>query len=105
MQRYSKSSVVGMSPGGSKTANIPAEKGYGRYQEDRVINVDRKDMPPEVEPEIGMTLEVCGPKGQVIPVQVTDIQGTTVTLDANHPLAEQDLIFDIQLIEIVGTSC
>ena len=97
--------VVGMSPGESKTANIPAEKAYGRYQEDRVINVDRKDMPPEVEPEIGMTLEVCGPKGQVIPVQVTDIQGTTVTLDANHPLAEQDLIFDIQLIEIVGKSC
>lgn len=93
--------VVGMSPGESKTVDIPTEKAYGRYQEDRVINVERKDMPPEIEPEIGMTLEVCGPKGQVIPVQVTDIQGTTVTLDANHPLAEQDLIFDIQLIEIV----
>ena len=52
-----------------------------------------------------MTLEVCGPKGLVIPVQVTDIQGTTVTLDANHPLSEQDLIFDIQLIEIVGAPC
>lgn len=94
--------VLGMSPGESKTVNIPAEKAYGRYREDRIINVDRKDLPPEVEPEIGMNLEVCSPNGQVIPVQVTDIQGTTVTLDANHPLAEQDLIFDIQLVEIVG---
>jgi peptidylprolyl isomerase len=92
---------IGMSPGESKTVNIPVEKAYGHYHNDRVINVDLKDIPPEIEPEIGKTLEVCGPGGQVIPVQVTDIQGTTVTLDANHPLAEQDLIFEIQLVEIV----
>lgn len=93
--------VIGMSPGESKTVNIPPEKGYGRYQEDRVINVERKDLPPEIEPEIGMNLEVCSPSGQFIPVQITDIQGTTITLDANHPLAEQELVFDIQLVEIV----
>jgi peptidylprolyl isomerase len=93
--------VIGMSPGESKTVNIPAEKAYGRYHEERVINVDLKDLPSEIEPEIGMTLEVCGPSGQVIPVQITDIQGNTVTLDANHPLAEQDLIFEIQMVEIV----
>lgn len=94
--------VIGMSPGESKTVDIPAEKGYGHYHDDRVIDVDLKDLPPEIEPEIGVTLEVCGPGGQTIPVQVTNIKGTTITLDANHPLAEQDLIFEIQMVEIVG---
>jgi peptidylprolyl isomerase len=93
--------VIGMSPGESKTVKIPAEKAYGRYRDDRVIDVDLKDLPSDIKPEIGMNLEVCGSDGKIIPVQITDIKGSTVTLDANHPLAEQELIFDIKMIEIV----
>ncbi len=93
--------VVGMSPGESKTVKIPPEKAYGRYMEDRVINVDRKDLPEDVKPEIGMVLEVCSPSGQVVPVQITDMDDKIVTLDANHPLSEQTLTFEIQLLEIV----
>lgn len=92
--------VIGMSPGESKTVKIPAEKAYGRYKDDRVINADLKDLPTDIKPEIGMNLEVCGSDGKIIPVQITDIKGNTVTLDANHPLAEQELIFNIKLIEI-----
>lgn len=93
--------VVGMSPGESKTVKIPPEKAYGRYREDRVVKVDKKDLPEDVIPEVGMTLEVCAPNGTMIPVQVTNIKGSTVTLDANHPLSEQTLIFDINLVEIM----
>lgn len=93
--------VIGMSPGESKTVKIPPEKAYGRYREDRVIDVDKKDLPEDIKPEIGMTLEVCAPSGQVIPVQITDMDENKVTLDANHPLSEQTLTFDIQLLEIV----
>lgn len=96
--------LIGMSPGESRTVSIPAEKAYGRYRKDRVITVDRKDLPAEIEPVIGMSLEVIGPNGQAIPVEITDIQGTAITIDANHPLAEQDLIFDIKLIEIVQSA-
>lgn len=94
--------VIGMSPGESKTVEIPAEKGYGHYRSDRVIDVDRRDLPPDIEPELGMTLEVLGPRDEMIPVQITAIKGTTITLDANHPLADQDLVFEIQMVEIVG---
>lgn len=93
--------VIGMSPGESKTVKIPPEKAYGRYREDRVIDVDKKDLPEDIKPEIGMTLEVCAPSGQVIPVQITDMDENKVTLDANHPLSEQTLTFEIQLLEIV----
>lgn len=93
--------VVGMSPGESKTVKIPPEKGYGRYREDRVIKIDKKDLPEDVVPQEGMTLEICSPSGAIIPMQVTEISGNTVTLDANHPLVEQTLTFEIQLLDIV----
>ena len=94
--------VIGMSPGETKTVTIPPEKAYGFYREDKVIKVDRKDIPGDITPEEGMTLEVSAPNGQFIPVQVTEVKGDKITLDANHPLAERDLVFDIRLAEVVG---
>jgi peptidylprolyl isomerase len=93
--------IIGMSPGESKTVQIPPEKAYGRYREDRVMKVDKKDLPPEVVPTEGMTLEVCASNGVTVPVQITEIGDTTITLDANHPLSEQTLTFEIKLVEIV----
>ena len=93
--------VVGMSPGESKTVQIPPEKAYGKYSADRVIKVDKKDFPEEIVPAEGMTLEICDSKGIMVPVQITEISENTVTLDANHPLSEQTLTFEIKLVEIV----
>ncbi len=59
--------VIGMSPGESKTVQIPPEKAYGRYREDRVMKVDKKDLPPEIVPAEGMTLEVCASNGVMVP--------------------------------------
>lgn len=96
--------VVGMSPGESKTVQISPEKGYGRYREDRIFKVGRKDLPEDVVPAEGMTLEIQASNGVMVPVQITEIKGETITLDANHPLAEQTLTFEITLIEIVVVS-
>jgi peptidylprolyl isomerase len=93
--------VVGMSPGESKTVQIPPEKAYGKYSADRVIKIDKKDFPEEIVPAEGMTLEICDSKGIMVPVQITEISENTVTLDANHPLSEQTLTFEIKLVEIV----
>jgi peptidylprolyl isomerase len=93
--------VIGMSPDESKTVQIPPEKGYGRYKEERVIKVDKKDLPPEIVPVVGMSLEVCASNGVMVPVQITEVGDTSITLDANHPLSEQILTFEIKLIEIV----
>ena len=93
--------VIGMSPGESKTVKLPPEKAYGKYREDRVITIDKKDLPEDIKPELGMNLEVCAPNGQMVPVMISDMDENTVTLDANHPLSEQTLTFDIELLEIV----
>jgi peptidylprolyl isomerase len=92
--------VVGMVPGDSKTELIPMDQAYGPYREDMVVVVDRNQMPTDMDPEIGQQLQIQQPTGQAIPVVVTNVSDAEVTLDANHPLAGEDLTFDIQLVEI-----
>lgn len=92
--------VVGMSLGESKTEVIPTDQAYGPHSEEMVVVVDRQQMPPEIEPEVGQQLQLQQQNGQVLPVVITDVSGAAVTLDANHPLAGEDLTFDIKLVEI-----
>jgi peptidylprolyl isomerase len=93
--------VVGMSPGETKTATIPANEAYGPHREEMIIEVDRERFPSDFRPEIGRRLEMRRPDGDVMRFVVTDVSESTVTLDANHPLAGEDLTFDIELVEIV----
>jgi len=93
--------VVGMSPGESKVVKVLAEQAYGPYQPELVLEVDRNEVPPDLDLEVGLQLVLRQPEGGLIPVTVTKLSESMVTLDANHPLAGKDLIFDIQLMEIV----
>jgi peptidylprolyl isomerase len=93
--------VVGMAPGESKTEKIPMEQAYGPYRQEMVIQVNREQLPPDLDPEVGLQLQIQQPNGQAIPVLVTEVTTAKVTLDANHPLAGEDLTFDIELVEIV----
>jgi peptidylprolyl isomerase len=93
--------VIGMTPGDSKVETIGTENAYGPYMEEMVVVVDRQQMPVELKPEVGQQLKIQQPTGQIIPVIVTDVSDEEVTLDANHPLAGEDLTFEIQLVEIV----
>ncbi len=92
--------VVGMNPGDSKTIEIPAVRAYGPRHEDLVIAIDREQFPPDINPEVGDQLQISQPDGRASVVTVTDINDSSVTLDANHPLAGEDLTFDIQLVEV-----
>jgi len=92
--------VVGMSLGESRTAKIPADDAYGPHREDLVRTIERSNFPEKLEPEVGQRLNLSDTKGREIMVTVTDFTESSVTLDANHPLAGEDLVFDIQLVEI-----
>ncbi|GAB4344829.1 MAG: peptidylprolyl isomerase [Candidatus Abyssubacteria bacterium] len=92
--------VVGMEPGETKTANVAAEKAYGPHREEMVVPVNRGEFPEHIEPEVGQQLQMRRTDGRSIVVTVTDVSETTVTLDANHPLAGKDLTFDIELVEV-----
>jgi FKBP-type peptidyl-prolyl cis-trans isomerase 2 len=92
--------VIGMSPGESKTATVSADEAYGPYDEDMVLEVDRGQFPSGIEPQVGQRLQVRQDGGEPFSVVVTGVSQESVTLDANHPLAGQDLTFQIELVEI-----
>jgi peptidylprolyl isomerase len=92
--------IVGMTPGESKTATIPADRAYGPQRDELVITVEKEQIPTDLSVEIGQQLQISQNNGQVIPVIVTDVSDSKVTLDANHPLAGQQLTFDIELVEV-----
>lgn len=94
--------VTGMNIGESKTATIPAEKGYGPHREDMIVTVNRSQLPGEVRPGVGQRLEIMQTDDQVILVTVTGATESTITLDANHPLAGKPLTFELELVGIVA---
>ncbi|KAF5075883.1 FKBP-type peptidyl-prolyl cis-trans isomerase [Methanoculleus horonobensis] len=94
--------VVGMEPGETKTMRVPPEEAYGPHREEMTITVDRGQFPEEINPEPGQQLQVQQPDGQAAVVVVSDVSESTVTLDANHPLAGQPLTFEIELVDIVS---
>jgi len=92
--------VIDMGPGESKQIQISPEDGYGRHKTELVREVERTRLPPEMDPRVGARLKAFSPTNQEFVFTVTGVTETTVTLDANHPLAGKTLTFDIKLIEL-----
>jgi peptidylprolyl isomerase len=99
--RVVEQTVIGMEAGESRTVRVPAHEAYGLRREEMVAVVDRNRFPEDSILRLGMELDVFQGDGEVYPAIVTDITDSGVTLDANHPLAGKDLVFDIVLIEIL----
>ena len=94
--------VTGMQVGEKKTVSIPVEDAYGPKQDDMIMEFSRDRFPEDMVPEIGMQLNMSNGAGQNFPVVIREVEESTVLLDANHPLAGEELVFDLELIEIVG---
>ena len=92
--------VTGVEIGEKKTAMIPFDKAYGKRDPSMVMVVDRKHVPAEIDPEVGQRLQVGSPSGELIAVTVIEVNVENITLDANPPLAGEDLTFDLELVEI-----
>lgn len=93
--------VDGLEVGESTKVVIPAEEAYGTRQEQLIAKVPKEKLPEGMEPEVGMKLQTQTPEGQVMVVNVTEVNEENITIDANHELADEDLHFDIKLVEIV----
>ena len=92
--------VTGMTVGDEKRVTIPADEAYGRRRDELTVRLPRAELPPDLDLEEGTQLRM-EQDDQSIVVTVRELDDTTVTLDANHPLAGQALTFDLRLVEIV----
>ncbi|HEX6194234.1 MAG TPA: peptidylprolyl isomerase [Chitinophagaceae bacterium] len=95
--------VAGMQVGEKKTVNIPFDEAYGPRNPEMLVEFPRDKFPKDMELELGMPLMMNNGADQQFQVVVTEIKEDKVILDANHPLAGQDLVFDIELVEIEGS--
>ena len=93
--------VTGMEPGETKTVMILADDAYGPRRPEMMLEVSPDQFPDEMEPEVGQQLQLSQPDGQAVVVTVTEVSDDSVTLDANHPLAGEDLRFELTLDSIV----
>jgi len=92
--------VVGMEKDESKTVEIESDEAYGDVNDELFLEVPKSELPDNIDPEVGMQLQVQQQEGQQIPVQITEVKDSSITLDANHPLAGKDLVFDIKVVDI-----
>jgi len=92
--------IDGMTAGEQKTVTIPATEAYGEYQAEAKQDVPRDQIPADIPLDPGTMLNMQTPDGRQVPVQVAEVTETTVTLDANHPLAGKDLTFAVELVSV-----
>lgn len=92
--------VLEMQVGDKKTVQIPVDQAYGPKNEELIMDFPKANIPADLNPEVGMELQMSNAQGQVFPVKVAAVGTEFITLDANHPLAGEELVFDIELVEI-----
>jgi FKBP-type peptidyl-prolyl cis-trans isomerase 2 len=95
-----ESAVMGMAVNDVKTITIPASEAYGEVREDMVQEVPRAHLPEGLSPHVGQQLASRMPDGQELLLVVTQVEADFIVVDANHPLAGKDLIFEIELVSV-----
>lgn len=94
------SGVLGMAIGEKKTVKIPFDKAYGPQQESLFMEFPVENLPEDLEPEIGMVLNMTNDDGEDLQVRVVEVKDDFIVIDANHPLAGKDLIFELDLVSV-----
>lgn len=93
--------IIGMAPGESRVVVLPESKGYGPRREEFVEEIDRDLFPAGIGPKVGQRLRLPSDRNEVISAIVTKVTDSKITVDSNHPLAGQDVLVKITLLEIV----
>lgn len=96
--------VMGMKVGDKKTVEIPVQDAYGPKDPGMLIEFPKDRFPADLDPQPGMSLQMSDNAGQAFRVVVSEVKDDKVILDANHPLAGEDLIFDIEMVDIKPAS-
>ena len=93
--------ILNMKVSEKKTLEIPVEEAYGEVRPELIQEVAKSDLPEELEPTVGMALVSKTPDGHEIPLVISEVNENSIMVDANHPLAGKDLIFEVEVIEIL----
>jgi FKBP-type peptidyl-prolyl cis-trans isomerase SlyD len=95
-----ESALLGKAPGAQFTVLVEAKDGYGVREDQLVISVGKSEWTLPDTVGVGEIIELQSPEGHVIPARIVEMNDQSVVLDANHPLAGEDLHFDVELISV-----
>lgn len=95
-----ESALAGMKIGEKKSVVVAAEDAYGEYDPDALETIDREDLPPQLKPEVGMLLTMEDDEGNAFMAQVVDVDDDFITVDFNHPMAGEELHFDVTIVDL-----
>jgi len=95
-----EAAVEGMTEGEEKTVTVACDQAYGDRDPNAMQQIPRDQIPADIPTDPGTQLQMQAPNGQAIPVVVTEADESTVTLDANHPLAGKDLTFAVKVVSV-----
>lgn len=92
--------LIDMKVNEKKTINIPKEEAYGDVQKELFQLVPKEHLPQDIQPEVGMGLVSKNQDGSERQLRISEVNDDSIVVDANHPLAGEDLIFELELLEI-----
>ncbi|MFH4371917.1 FKBP-type peptidyl-prolyl cis-trans isomerase [Vibrio alginolyticus] len=92
--------LIGLETGAQKAIELKAEDAFGMPNPDHIHYMDRTKFVGDAEVEVGTIMAFSGPDGMEIPGIITEIVGDSVTVDFNHPLAGQDVTFEVEILSV-----
>ena len=95
--------LIDMKVNEKKTITIAKEEAYGEVNDQLIQEIDRANLPQDMEPKVGMGLVSKSPEGQEMNLMIIEVKEESVVIDGNHPLAGRDLVFDLEVVEIKET--
>ncbi|AUC23048.1 peptidylprolyl isomerase [Polaribacter sejongensis] len=95
--------LIDMKVNEKKTITIAKEEAYGEVNDQLIQEIDRANLPQDMEPKVGMGLVSKSPEGQEMNLMIVEVKDASVVIDGNHPLAGRDLVFDLEVVEIKET--
>ncbi|WP_428771226.1 FKBP-type peptidyl-prolyl cis-trans isomerase [Vibrio sp.] len=95
-----ESCLIGLTAGDSKSVQLKAADAFGMPNPDNIHHMDRAKFVGDAEVEVGTVMAFSGPDGVEIPGIITEIAGDSVTVDFNHPLAGQDVTFEVEILSV-----
>jgi FKBP-type peptidyl-prolyl cis-trans isomerase 2 len=95
--------LIDMKVNEKKTITIAKDEAYGEINKDLIQEVKKTELPQDMTPEVGMGLVSKTPDGQEMNLRVIEVKEESIVIDGNHPLAGKDLIFDLEVVEILET--
>ncbi len=92
--------LIGLQSGDAKAIELKAVDAFGLPNPDNIHYMDRNKFVGEADVEVGTVMAFSGPDGMEIPGIITEIAGDSVTVDFNHPLAGQDVTFEVEILSV-----